>query len=147
MCTKKLFLKKIKSKLSSTCSSNLTPFKLNLRKFVFFRIRAFSTLTTKPNVASVQFTILMRKIDHPTLTVISLVERPPFRPGIAPGSFQNRDRWRATVPVRLDMPTVPVQLGQQSRFLPQTGTNALARHWSRFVAKPGTVGLQFFYFF
>src|SRR4051812_990503 len=76
--------------------------------------------------------------------ILTLVERPPFvqpKKGIGPGSFRNRDRSRATIPVRLDRATVPVQLGQRSRFLPITGTNALAtntwrtaRHWSWLLA-------------
>src|SRR3954464_15618213 len=52
------------------------------------------------------------------------------------------------VPVRLERATVPVHVGQRSRLLPQTGTNALAtnmwrtaRHWSRLLAKTGTVAL------
>src|SRR3954469_1411687 len=84
----------------------------------------------------------------PHVIVRTLVDRPPYRPGIGPGSFQNRDRCRATVPVHLETATVPVHVGQWSRLVVTTGTNApatntwrTAGHWSRLLAPTGTVAL------
>ena len=82
LCTYKLFLEKIKSKLRGSYSSNLTCFQLNRRKFVFFT-RGGSKLFTPNHLVNCALNMpsILEKLFGPILQQLFgrfFTKKPPF---------------------------------------------------------------------